>query len=129
MKVSFHRRACAYSGIGFLVCAPLPGFGVDLPSVPTPRQSVTNVYHGVRVVDDYQWLENATAPEVRQWTQGQNERTRAYFSRLPYRDGIAAQLLQLRSEESARFSSLDWKQGRTFALRFKPPAQRPVLIR
>jgi len=129
MKASSHKQSLVLSRVGLLTCLPLLSLGADLPSVPTPREPVTNVYHGVTVIDDYQWVENAAAQAVRQWTREQNERTRAYFSRLPYRDGIAQQLLQLRSEESARFSGLDWKQGRTFALRFKPPAQQPVLVR
>ncbi len=100
-----------------------------LPSVPTPRQPVTNAYHGTVVIDDYQWLEDASAPQVREWVHEENERTRTYFSRLHYRDGIAEQLTQLRSEESARYFGLQWRQGRFLALRFKPPAQQPVLIR
>ncbi len=100
-----------------------------LPEVPTPQEPVTNVYHGVAVIDPYQWLEDASTPAVRQWTARENERTEAYFSRLPFREGIAQQLMQLRSEESARYYGLQWKRGRIFALRFKPPAQQPILVR
>jgi prolyl oligopeptidase len=101
----------------------------SVPIVPTPQHPVTNVYHGVTVVDNYQWLEDASAPEVRDWMRQQNERTRAYFSHLTYREGIAQQLLQLRSEESARYFGLDERKGKIFAMRFKPPAQQPVLVR
>ena len=100
-----------------------------LPVVPTPLQPVTNSYHGVEVVDQYQWLEDFPAPATREWIKAQNERTRAYLDHLPYHDGLAEQLAQIRSEESARFSSLSWKRGRWFGLRFKPPAQQPVLVR
>jgi hypothetical protein len=31
----------------------------QLPAFPTAREPVTNSYHGVAVVDDYQWLEDA----------------------------------------------------------------------
>jgi len=101
----------------------------SLSSVPALRQPVTNTYHGVRVVDEYQWLENAPAPQVREWTRLQNERTRDYFSRLPFRAGLAQQLAQLRGEESARYFGLLEKKGRIFGLRFRPPAQQPILIR
>ena len=57
------------------------------------------------------------------------QRGRAYFDQLPYRDGLAQQLLQLRGEESARYSGFQERQGRLFAMRFKPPAQQPVLVR
>jgi prolyl oligopeptidase len=114
-----------------LITAFLPRMATAaaLPSVPAPPQLVTNYYHGGPVVDGYQWLEDASGPAVREWTRLENERTRAYFARLPYHDGIAQQLTQLRSEESARYTGLQERQGRIFALRFKPPAQQPVLVR
>ncbi len=107
---------------------PLHAEVASLPAVPTPLEPVTNVYHGVAVVDNYQWLENAASPAVRNWTRLQNERTADYFSQLPYRDGIARQLLKLESEESARYYGLQERNGRIFAFRFKPPAQQPVLV-
>jgi len=90
---------------------------------------MTNSYHGTTVTDDYQWLEKAGSPQTRDWTRSQNERSRAYFDSLPYRDGIAQQLTQIRGEESARVYGLLERKGRIFALRFKPPAQQPVLVR
>ncbi len=101
----------------------------ELPQVPAAHQPVTNVYHGVAVRDNFQWLEDAASPAVREWTRRQNERTREYFSGLPYFDGLGRQLTQLRGEESASFGSLEHRAGRWFALRFKPPAQQPVLTR
>jgi prolyl oligopeptidase len=101
----------------------------DLPSVPTAQRPETNSYNGVAVRDDYQWLEEAAVPEVRDWTRLQNSRTRGYYDGLPFRDGIAQQLRQLRTEESARYGALTEKKGRIFALRSKPPAQQPVLVR
>src|SRR5258708_6067915 len=105
------------------------GWTQSPPIVPTAQHPVTNVYHGVTVVDNYQWLEDASAPAVREWMHQQNDRTRTYFSRLPFREGIAQQLLQLRTEESARYFGLDQRKGKIFAMRFKPPAQQPVLVR
>lgn len=100
-----------------------------LPKVDAALRAVTNVYHGTAVRDVYQWLEQAGEPEVKAWSQAQNARTRAYFEPLSYHLGIAQQLMQLRGEESANFQSLQERKGRIFALRFKPPAQQPVLVR
>src|SRR5512133_2819485 len=108
--------------------APVRG-AQTLPNVPAERQPVTNQYHGTAVADPYQWLEDAAAPPVREWTKKQNERTTAYFDALPYRAGLAQQLNQIVSEVSASFSGLEWRKGRIFSLRFKPPAQQPVLVR
>lgn len=102
---------------------------LSLPAVPTPIVPVTNYYHGVAVVDDYQWLENGTNPAVRAWTRAQNERTRAYFDRLNFRAGLTQELNELIADQSASYGLDACRNGIIFATRFKPPAQQPVLIR
>ena len=113
----------------FFFVLPRLALAAALPSVPAPREPITNIFYDVAVVDDYQWLETASAPATRVWTRLENERTRTYFAPLPFRDGVAQQLTQLRGEESARYNDLQERKGRIFALRFKPPAQQPVLVR
>jgi len=112
--------------LGFVAAS---GTFAQLPSVPTVREPVTNFYHGVAVVDDYQWLEDARNPAVRDWIRQQNERTRAYFDKLKFHDGLAQELGELIADESARYDLNDCRGGIIFATRFKPPAQQPVLVR
>src|SRR5437773_1300917 len=90
-------------------------FGANLPTVNSRKEAVTNRYESTAVVDEYQWLENPAENEVREWMRLQNERTRAYFTLLPYREGIAQKLMQIRSDESARFGGLSQRKGRIFA--------------
>ena len=59
-----------------------------LPAIPTAREPVTNIYHGVAVVDDYQWLEDGTNLAVRDWIRQHNERTRTYFDQMEFHDGL-----------------------------------------
>jgi prolyl oligopeptidase len=112
-------------GPWFLISALASG---DLPAVSTPAHPVTNSYHGTQMVDNYQWLEQATNAEVREWTRLQNERTGAYFERLPFRLAVAEELKQMSEETAASYSSRQKRGDRVFALRFKPPQQQPVLI-
>lgn len=119
----------AGSAVLMLGLAPLAGVAAGLPAVPAARELVTNTYHGTAVVDEYQWMENSPTPAVREWTRLENERTRGYFNGLAHREGLAQELKQLRGEESARYSGFTEKKGRIFAIRFKPPAQQPVLVR
>ncbi|MGO8838561.1 MAG: prolyl oligopeptidase family serine peptidase [Limisphaerales bacterium] len=115
--------------LGFGLAAASAGFA-QLPAIPaTPREPVTNVYHGVAVVDNYQWLENGTNPAVRDWTRRQNERTRAFFDTLKFHDGLEQELSELIADESASYGLVDCRGGVIFATRFKPPAQQPVLVR
>ncbi|MGO8701193.1 MAG: hypothetical protein ACLQVY_26180 [Limisphaerales bacterium] len=114
-----------------LACGEVPSDAlgaVNLPEVPTPREPVTNCYDGVAVVDDYRWLEEATNPAVEEWVRRQNERTHSYFAALAFREGIAQELQELLTDESARYSLGFFRHGYYFALRNKPPAQQPVLV-
>lgn len=112
-----------------LFLAATSGSFGQLPLVPTPREPMTNSYHGVTVVDDYQWLEVGTNPAVRDWTRQQNARTRSYFEQLEFRDGLTQALGELIAEEPASYGVGEWRGGIIFATRNKPPAQQPVLVR
>ena len=102
---------------------------IPLPSVLTPLVPVTNIYHGVAVVDDYRWLENTADPAVRAWSQAQNARTHQYFNSLSFRDGVAQQLNELLADESASYGVNEKYGDSIFGTRFKPPQQQPVLVR
>ena len=115
-------------GLALSLGTAAAGFA-QLPLVPSPLRPVTNWYHGVAVVDDYQWLENGTNPAVREWSRLQNERTRAWLDGLDFYDGLAQQLSELIAEEPASYGLNDCRGGVIFATRFKPPAQQPVLVR
>src|SRR6266700_5778413 len=65
---------------------PTLSLAAPVPAIPTERHPVTNAYQGVTVTEDYQWLEDPSAPPVREWTHQQNDRTRSYFKSLPSRD-------------------------------------------
>src|ERR1035437_8468993 len=101
----------------------------SLPALPPAREPVTNTYHGVAVMDDYQWLEDGTNLAVRDWTRQQNERTHTGFDKLEFHDGLEQELSELIADESASYGLADCRGGIIFATRFKPPAQQPVLVR
>jgi prolyl oligopeptidase len=98
------------------------------PAPATPKRPVTDDYSGVKVVDDYRWLEQAADPEVRQWSAGQNARTRAYLDHLPMRAAIVERLGQLYNNPSARFSALTSRGGALFAMETQPPKLQPFLV-
>jgi prolyl oligopeptidase len=122
------QAALLVLGAGLIVSAAGPGLAA-VPPVPTPMDPVTNVYHGVSVVDDYQWLEDAANPAVRDWTRRQNEYTRAWFDKLAFHEGVTQELTELLADESASYGLVECRHGVIFATRFKPPAQQPVLVR
>lgn len=94
----------------------------------TTKRPVTDEYHGVKVTDDYRWLENRDDPAVKQWSAAQNVRTREYLDHLPSRPAIKERLKQLIAASSASYYDLQFRAGMLFAERYQPPQQQPVLV-
>src|SRR6476646_7088429 len=74
MSVTVSRRFPVASLVLSAVLGSLSLSAAGVPAVATATQPVTNIYHGIAIVDDYQWLEDASAPTVRDWARSQNER-------------------------------------------------------
>jgi len=70
---------------------------VRVPPPPvTPREDVTDTWHGDRIVDPYRWLEGSS-DRIRTWTDAQNARTRAVLDAVPERAPFARRLRELLS--------------------------------
>jgi len=127
MKLPLLAIACSilYS----MMPSALPGAADDLLPVPaTPKKPVIDDYHGVKVADDYRWLEAGANAEVRDWSREQNARTRAYLDHLPMRPEIVERLKQLYSTPSSRFFALEFRGGTLFAMESQPPKLQSFLV-
>jgi prolyl oligopeptidase len=101
-----------------------------LPPAPVAeKKPVTNEYHGTKVEDDYQWLENDDSAEVKAWSDVENKRTRAYLDSLPGHAQIAQQLKAWYAKTSPSYSNITPRPGVLFAIKFQPPKQQPMLVR
>jgi len=94
----------------------------------TPKHPVTDEYQGVKVVDDYRWLENWDDPAVKQWSAAENARTREYLDQLPSRAAIGARLKQLVTASSPSYYHLHYRAGMIFAMKNEPPKQQPMIV-
>ncbi len=65
----------------------------DYPS--TKKSDIVDNYHGTSVADPYRWLEDANQPEVRAWTEAQNQFTRQQLDQIPALGKIKARLTEL----------------------------------
>jgi len=91
------------------------------------KRPVTDSYHGIKVVDDYRWLENWDDPAVKQWSAAENTRTREYLDALPSRPAIK-QRLEALIGASAGYFALQYRSGTLFAMKFDPAKQQPYLV-
>ncbi|HEX3480730.1 MAG TPA: prolyl oligopeptidase family serine peptidase [Kofleriaceae bacterium] len=94
----------------------------------TARRPVTDAYGGVKVVDDYRWLEDARDPGVAAWVAAQNQLTRSRLDALPDRPRIRARIAALLSSKQPRYHGVRAIGGGVLALKDQPPKQQPMLV-
>jgi prolyl oligopeptidase len=116
----------------FVICAittlALSVLSAADPAAETPKKPVSTKYQGVTVEDPYQWLEKDDEPDVKAWSDTQNQRTRQYLDQLPDRRAIEKQLTEWYAKTSPSYSSLVSRPGLLFVMKFQPPKQQPLLV-
>jgi prolyl oligopeptidase len=109
-----------------LLCA-VPAAAASQPG--TPKIPVSDTYHGVRVVDDYRWLENGDDPRVNAWSEAQNARARAYLDHLPGLLALRARIEHLLTARPPSIAGLVPRVGRFFAVCRDPARkQQPWIV-
>src|SRR5437868_10731490 len=76
------------------------------PAPETPKRRVSTKYQDVTVEDPYQWLEEDNNPQVKSWSEAQNQRTRQYLDTFPDRAAIEKQLTEWYAKTSPSYSSV-----------------------
>ena len=122
------RRTRCLAVLGLL--APIAVFAAAaLPPLPdTPKKPVTDEYHGVKVTEDYRWLEDSADPVVKQWSAAQNAHARAYLDGLPGYAAVRARVDQLIRSNSIAYSVEMKRGGLLFAIKSDPKFQQAMLV-
>jgi prolyl oligopeptidase len=128
-EISANRIFSPASVLGIFICLVALACSGDLPSLPeTPRQPVTDTYHGVEVTEDYRWLEDFADPAVWEWSEQQNRRARAVLDGISSRDAIHQRLEELLGGVSEEYGTLRYRKGLIFALKSQPPKEQKFLV-
>jgi len=115
------------TGVLALVACAAAGSAVVAQPVAA-RRPVTNTYHGEKVVDDYQWLEDWTDPAVQAWSSAQNDHARSVLDGLPGVEQIRARVTEVLSAEVVTYSEVHGAGGRLFSMKRQPPKQQSFLV-
>jgi len=94
----------------------------------TPQIPVVNEYHGVEVVDPYQWLEDWNDERVQSWSDKQNVYARKTLDNLSGVKELREQVTKILTAESVRYYSLCQREGKLFAIKRQPPLEQPFLV-
>jgi prolyl oligopeptidase len=114
-------------GAGFIFVSLAMQAQTAAPPVAEKRP-VTDVYHGVKVVDDYRWLENFADPKVKAWVAGENEYTRSVLSKFQARAKLTSEMQALVKKVPVTRRELEVAGSKLFAIESRPPREQPELI-
>jgi len=89
-------------------------------------EPITDVLHGVEVIDPYRWLEDQNSPSTRRWIKEQTDYSRNYFASLPGREVVRDRVRELLSIPSV---GGPWNVGdRYFFVKRKEGGEQPVIV-
>ena len=125
--LNHHRQAVLVVFAATLFALAAQNSGVPAPP-PAPKQPVIESYQGIKITDDYRWLENWDDPAVKQWSAAQNARSRDYLDHLATRPRIKKELAEMYAGDSARYFDMQYRGGTIFALKMQSSKQQPFLV-
>ncbi len=103
-----------------------------LAGPPTPpataKKPVSDEFHGVKVAEDYRWLEDWNDAAVKKWSEEQNAYSRAVLDALPGTAAIRKRVAELRGINTPSYGGLVFKGGQLFAAKTQPPKQQPFIV-
>ena len=83
----------ACPGLPWVMLRPLIGQNLDYPK--TRKADQVDDYHGIKIADPYRWLEDDNSVETLAWVQAENQVTRDYLEKIPYRLQLKSRLEEL----------------------------------
>ncbi|MGE5095880.1 MAG: prolyl oligopeptidase family serine peptidase [Betaproteobacteria bacterium] len=113
--------------VAAVLLAAAPAGAAPLKYPDTPKRPVVDTYQGVKVTDDYRWLEQGNDPAVRAWSEAQLRLTRATLD-TPLRARILPQVRELVGNAPYRYFDFRDTRGGLFAMKSQPPKNQPSLV-
>ena len=93
-----------------------------------PLHPVTDIYHGVEIIDPYRYMEDMDLPEVQNWIKSQAEYSAAQLNELKYKAAFLTRLLELDIGKDFRIYNIKrMKNGSLFYLKIKSNENLPKL--
>ncbi len=124
-----HRRILAAALTLLLASPSMAATGSKLPVKPkAPKRPVTDTYWGVKVPDDYQYMENVKNPSVMTWAKGQDRYTRSWLDHHPERKAVLDRVVALTHSDSPDYYGGAYRNGTYFFMKEQPPKQQPFLV-
>jgi prolyl oligopeptidase len=76
--------------------------------------NAADTYFGKTYKDPFRWLEDLKRPEVQSWFKAQATLTDTALDKIPARDALAKEWMELDKRQRARYSGIRFEHGRVF---------------
>jgi prolyl oligopeptidase len=80
----------------------------------TKTVDAKDTYFGKTYTDSYRWLENLKDKEVETWFRAQAALTDSQLAKIPGKDALARQWMEMDKLQPARYASIKFESGRVF---------------
>jgi prolyl oligopeptidase len=112
-----------------VVMIVLTGIGAAGDNLPaTAKKPIIDQYHGVKVTDDYRWLDKMDDPAVKKWIAAQNRHARGVLDQFPQSKALRKRVNDILANSSSDHGALQYRGGKLFALKTQPPKNQPFLV-
>src|SRR4051812_44245057 len=102
--------------LALAVATTLTSLALGAEPPATEKKPVTDTFHGIKVTEDYRWLEDWNDPKVKAWSEAQNAYARGVLDALPGVEAIRKRVTEVMSAQSVSYGSLAAEGGKLFAL-------------
>jgi prolyl oligopeptidase len=98
------------------ICAALAGacalaHAAAITPAVAPARAASDTYFGTTVTDSYRYMEDLSAPEVRQWAHAQADFARSTLDAIPGRAGLLARIRELEASVDTRVTQVKLAAG------------------
>jgi len=97
-----------------LVALATPSYAQEWKVPPTKKVDATDTYFGKTYKDPYRWLEDLKDTAVAAWFKLQAQTTDDLLDKIPARDALAKEWLELDKLQPARYNAIQYEHGRVF---------------
>jgi prolyl oligopeptidase len=102
------------TGSILLTLLAVPALAQPISYPATRTVEVSDTYFGKTYQDSYRWLEDLKDKTVETWFKAQADLTDGLLGRISARDRLADEWMKLDKLQPARYSAIQWENGRVF---------------
>jgi len=126
--LSRRRKMLIALVMSFSLLLVQPVYAQALLFPATTKHAVNDEYEGVKVSEDYRWLEDINDPAVRRWIAEQNQFSSSILEKIPARTTIANRLKDIIGNQRSVSYRTFYQRKMFFALKTEPPKNQPFLV-